>query len=95
MMRAFLQREGWFFDGEHWRKDLVYHGDVFAVCPGIPNRWDHHIETYLKKIAYTSEKGIDWWSQHVAVIGKGVSRGAIYTMDPWLFERCILGVRTS
>lgn len=91
MMRAFLHRDGWFFDGARWRKDLVYHGDLFAICPGRPNQWDREIEKYLKNIAYTSEKGIDWSSQHVAVIGRGVSRGAIYTMDPWLFERCIMG----
>lgn len=89
MLNAFLSQEGWTFDGARWRKDLLYHGDTYCICPGRPQRWDKVLNAFFKRNVFTSEQNIDWWSEHVIIRGNGVTRGAIYTVDPWLFERCI------
>ena len=46
------------------------------------------MERFLKQIAYTSEKGIDWWCTQVAErVGNKVIRGIIFKLDPWLYEK--------
>ncbi len=89
MLKALLRRDGWIFDGTRWRKDLIFHGDTYCICPGIPKHWDSLLNVFLKGQAYTSEQNIDWWSEHIISRQKGITRGAIYTFDPWIFERCI------
>jgi len=48
------------------------------------------MERYLKQIAYTSEKGIDWWCEQVAErVGDRIFRGIILKMDDWLYNKLI------
>lgn len=89
MLKALLHKDGWVFDGARWSKKLIYHGDTYCICPGRPNQWDSKLNAFFKNKAYTSEKNLDWWSKHIISRDKGVTRGAIYTIDSWLFERCI------
>jgi len=89
MLKVFLHPDGWFFDGTRWRKDLIYYGDTICICPDNPRYWDSLVERFLKHRAYTSEKNLDWWSQHFCQRHRGITRGAMYALDPWLFKRCI------
>ena len=46
------------------------------------------MERYLKQIAYTSERGIDWWCEQVAErAGDRIFRGVIFKIDDWLFMK--------
>ena len=73
-----------------WVKQLIYEGDGICVFPGDPILMEVQMERYLKQVAYTSEKGIDWWCEQVAErVGDRIYRGIIFKMDTWLYEKLI------
>ena len=73
-----------------WVKELIYEGDGICIFPGDPYLMEVQMERYLKQIAYTSEKGIDWWCEQVAErVGDRIFRGIILKMDDWLYNKLI------
>ena len=87
MIRHFLDKDRWSYqDGKH-ACTLLFHGDTYVVCPGDVKNWHKAVEEYLKHCAYTSELGIDWWYEPVAKRHKGVTRGIIFKLDTWLWEK--------
>jgi len=69
---------------------LIYEGDTYVVFPGDPYKMVDDLERFLKQIAYTSERGIDWDAEQVAErIGDRIIRGVIFTMDDWLYKKLI------
>ena len=46
-----------------------------------------HVEKLFKEKAYTSELGIDWWYEPVAKRHKGITRGMIFKVDKWLYNK--------
>tara|TARA_Y100000992_G_scaffold274251_1_gene216982 strand:+ start:268 stop:495 length:228 start_codon:yes stop_codon:yes gene_type:complete len=71
-------------------KELIYEGEGYCVFPGDPYLMEVQMERFLKQIAYTSERGIDWWCEQVAErVGDRVIRGIIFKMDDWLYQKMI------
>ena len=69
-------------------KELIYEGEGYCVFPGDPYLMEVQMERFLKQIAYTSEKGIDYWIEQVAErVGDRVIRGIIFKMDDWLYQK--------
>ena len=69
-------------------REIVYEGDGFAIFPGDPLAIPKDMETVFKKIAYTSERGIDWDVEQVAErVGTKVMRGVVIKVDDWLFDK--------
>ena len=86
-MRRFKDPTQWFFDGQRYINELVYQGEIYAITPGIPSMWYKQVTSFLKTHAYTSEENIDWSVRLVALRDhEGVHRGAVFEMDPWLYE---------
>ena len=80
----------WSIKNGTWTKQLVYEGDGICIFPGDPYLMEVQMERYLKQIAYTSEKGIDWWCEQVAErVGDRIFRGIILKMDDWLYNKLI------
>ena len=87
MIKQFIDKDKWSYeDGKHVCR-ILYHGTDFVVTPGDINTWHNEVEAYLKKKAYTSEMGIDWWYESVAIRFDGITRGMIFKVDKWLYER--------
>ena len=87
MIRHFLDKDRWSYQGEKHVCTLLFHGDTYVVCPGDVKNWHKAVEEYLKQRAYTSEVGIDWWYETVAKRHRGVTRGMIFKLDTWLWEK--------
>lgn len=66
----------------------MYSGEGICIFPGDPYLIEVKMERYLKQIAYTSERGIDWWCEQVAErVGDRIFRGVIFKIDDWLFMK--------
>ena len=80
----------WSIRNGKWVKELIYEGEGYCVFPGDPYLMEVQMERFLKQIAYTSERGIDWWCEQVAErVGDRVIRGIIFKMDDWLYQKMI------
>ncbi len=80
----------WSINRGRWTKEFVYSGKGICIFPGDPYLMEVQMERYLKQIAYTSEKGIDWWCEQVAErVGDRIFRGIILKMDDWLYNKLI------
>jgi hypothetical protein len=78
----------WRKKNERWTKQIVYEGDGICIFPGDPYLMEVQLERYLKQIAYTSERGIDFWIEQVAErVGDRIFRGVIFKLDPWLYDK--------
>lgn len=87
MISLFQDKDRWSYeDGKHVCK-ILFHGMDYVVTPGNIHTWHKEIEKFLKKKAYTSELGIDWWYDHVSKRHKGITRGMIIKLDKWLYEK--------
>lgn len=87
MIAFFRDKDRWAFeDGKHVC-NLLFHGDTYVVCPGDVKKWHRDVEKYMKHHAYTSELGIDWWYEPVAIRHKGITRGMIFKVDEWLYKK--------
>lgn len=87
MIAYFKDKKRWtHHDGKHVCS-LLFHGDTYAVSPGDVKTWHRDVEKYLKHHAYTSELGIDWWYKPVARRHRGVTRGMIFKVDDWLYNK--------
>ena len=81
----------WSIKNGTWVKELIYEGEFYCVFPGDPWLMEVQMERFLKQIAYTSEKGIDWWCTQVAErVGNKVIRGIIFKMEDWLYKKLML-----
>ena len=93
-MKQFKDADKWFFDGHRYVNEIVYSGMLYAVCPGMPSRWEKKAEAFLKSHVYTCEKDIDWCVTQIAERDHyGIHRGARFEMDPWLYDMVYLGSR--
>lgn len=87
MIAHFKDKNRWSFRDERHVCTLLFHGDTYAVSPGNVKTWHKEVEEYLKQRAYTSELGIDWWYEPVANRHRGVTRGMIFKLDEWLYNK--------
>jgi len=70
---------------------MTYEGNTYVVFPGDPYKMVDDLERFLKQIAYTSERGIDWEARQVAErIGDTIIRGVVFEMDDWLYQKMLL-----
>ena len=68
--------------------ELVYSGEYYCVFPGNPHTVGDDFERIFKRIAYTSERGIDWDVEQIAErVGNLIIRGVKIHVDPWLYEK--------
>ena len=66
----------------------MYEGKGLCCFPGDPYLMEVQMERFLKQIAYTSERGIDFWIEQVAErVGDRIYRGIIFKLDPWLYRK--------
>jgi len=66
----------------------VCEGDPYSLFPGDPYLIEVQFERYLKQIAYTSERDIDWTCEQVAErVGNKIFRGLIFRLDNWLYKK--------
>ena len=87
MIKQFLDKDKWSFEnGKHVCR-VLYHGENYVVTPGRVETWHKEVESFMKKKAYTSEVDIDWWYEPVAIRFDGITRGMIFKVDKWLYER--------
>ena len=78
----------WSIKNDKWVKELIYEGDGICVFPGDPILMEVQMERFLKQIAYTSERGIDFWIEQVAErVGDRIYRGIIFKLDNWIFQK--------
>lgn len=89
MIKQFRNKDRWSCEDGKYVCRLLYHGDTYAVAPGNVKNWHKDIEKYFKCHAYTSELGIDWWYEPVASRHNGVTRGMIFKLDKWLYEKTL------
>lgn len=87
MIDYFKDKDRWTYHDGKYICSLLFHGNTYVVSPGDVKNWHKNVEKYLKHCAYTSELGIDWWYQSVAVRHKGVTRGMIFKLDEWLYKK--------
>ena len=87
MIRQFLDKDRWSYeDGKHVCR-LVYYGKDYVITPGRVDEWHKEVESFFKKKAYTSEVGIDWWYESVAIRFDGITRGMVFKVDDWLYKK--------
>ncbi len=68
--------------------EMVYTGENYCIFPGNPLTVADDFEKIFKRIAYTSERGIDWEAEQIAErVGNLIIRGVKISVDPWLFKR--------
>ena len=68
----------------------MYEGEGICIFPGDPYLMEVQMERFLKQIAYTSERGIDFWIEQVAErVGDRIYRGVIFKLDDWLYQKMI------
>lgn len=68
--------------------EILYSGKDLCVFPGNPHTIGDDYEKVFKRIAYTSERGIDWDVEQVAERqGSLIIRGVRIHIDPWLYEK--------
>lgn len=68
--------------------EILYSGRDLCVFPGNPHTIGDDYEKVFKRIAYTSERGIDWDVEQVAERqGNLIIRGVRIHIDPWLYEK--------
>lgn len=80
----------WSIRNEKWVKELIYEGEGLCIFPGDPYLFEVQMERFLKQIAYTSERGIDYWIEQVAErVGSRIYRGVIFKLDDWLYKKLI------
>jgi hypothetical protein len=80
----------WARRGVRWHSQLIYEGYTYVVFPGDPYQMVNDLERFLKQIAYTSERGIDWDATQVAErVGNRIIRGVVFEMDNWLYNRMV------
>lgn len=89
MLKHFKEKERWTFKDGKYECKLLFHGQDYVVTPGRVSTWHEEVERYFKQHAYTSELGIDWWYEPVAIRFDGITRGMIFTVDAWLYDKCI------
>ena len=78
----------WSIKSEKWTKQIVYEGKGLCFFPGDPYLMEVQMERFLKQIAYTSERGIDFWIEQVAErVGDRIYRGIIFKLDDWLYKK--------
>ena len=66
----------------------MYEGRGLCIFPGDTFLMEVQMERFLKQIAYTSERGIDYWIEQVAErVGNRIFRGIIFKMDDWLYKK--------
>ena len=87
MIKHFRNKDRWSYEDGKYVCKLVYHGKDFVVTPGRVETWHKEVEVFLKEKAYTSELGIDWWYESVAIRFDGITRGMIFKVDKWLYEK--------
>lgn len=87
MIEYIIDRDRWTFENGKYVCKLLFHGDVYVICPGNVNYWHIEVERFFKQKAYTSEIGIDWWYEPVSKRHKGITRGMIFKLDKWLYEK--------
>ena len=86
--------DGWTNVGSRWRKEAVFKGHGYCVCPGKPCQWANDFDRVLKSIAYESQRGIDWSCKPVAErAGPYVYRGVILEVEPWVYDM-IMSIRS-
>ena len=87
MLSDFTDKERWaFIDGRYVCR-LLYHGMDYVVLPGDIQTWHTTVETFFKQHAYTSELNLDWWYESVSIRHRGVTRGMIFKVDKWLYDK--------
>ena len=89
MLNDFRDLDRWSFQNGRHVCRLLFHGEHYAVCPGRVSAWHRDVERFFKHHAYTSEVDIDWNYEHVAVRHNGITRGMIFQVDDWLFQKCL------
>lgn len=68
--------------------EILYSGETYCVFPGNPYTVADDFEKIFKKIAYTSERGIDWEVEQVAKRqGNLIIRGVNIHVDEWLHKK--------
>lgn len=68
--------------------EILYSGQDLCIFPGNPYTVGDDFEKVFKRIAYTSERGIDWHVEQVAERqGNLIIRGVKIHIDPWLYEK--------
>lgn len=87
MIKQFRDKDRWSYEDEKYVCRLLYQGTDFVVAPGDVKMWFKDVEKYFKQCAYTSELGIDWWYEPVAKRHKGITRGMIFKVDKWLYNK--------
>ena len=89
MLAHFKDIDRWTFEDGKYVCRLLFHGDAYVICPGDVNYWHNDVEHFFKQKAYTSEIGIDWWYEPVAIRHRGITRGMIFKVDEWLFNQSL------
>lgn len=87
MIKHFKDKDRWSYEDGKYVCKLLYHGKHFVVTPGNVKTWHKDVEKLFKEKAYTSELGIDWWYEPVAKRHKGITRGMIFKVDKWLYNK--------
>ena len=83
-----LNSTSWSIKNGRWVKEFIFEGDGYCIFPGDPFLMEVQMERFLKQIAYTSERGIDYWIEQVAErVGNRIYRGIIFKMDDWLYQK--------
>ena len=68
--------------------EIVHTGEAMCVFPGDPYTVGDKFEKIFKRIAYTSERGIDWDVEQVAERrGLTITRGVKIHVDKWLYDK--------
>ena len=68
--------------------EILYSGKDLCVFAGNPHTIGDDYEKVFKRIAYTSERGIDWDVEQVAERrGLTITRGVKIHVDKWLYDK--------
>lgn len=89
MLAYFKDSNRWTFEDGKYACRLLFHGDFYVICPGDVQKWHNEVEHFFKQHAYTSELGIDWWYEPVAIRHRGITRGMIFKVDEWVYKKCL------
>jgi hypothetical protein len=78
----------WSIKRGRWEAQLIYEGENICFFPGDLFLIEVQFERYLKQIAYTCERDIDFTITQVAErVGQRIFRGIIFRVEDWLFKR--------
>ena len=68
--------------------EIIFSGENYCVFPGNPNTIGDDFEKVFKRIAYTSERDIDWNVEQVAErVGNLIIRGVKIHVEQWLYKK--------